>query len=93
MLIEVKQEHIAKGVRQNCSLCPVALAIHAKMKTDCGAECSVMMSYVQLFLNYVPKYNVVRLPVDVSKWIERFDNTGVGEPFSFELVAKDEFFV
>lgn len=87
MLIEVKQEHIDKGMKRHCSLCPVALAVIDKIKPD--IECRVGAR--SILFGTSTTYASIMLQLGVVSWIHRFDATGVGEPFSFELDIPEQF--
>jgi hypothetical protein len=75
--INVTQEHIDKGLRRQCSKCPVALAI----KDVCKPETYVNVSSVI----YVGGKFSKAAPLDVERFIGRFDGSFSVEPFSFDL--------
>ena len=73
--IEVKQEHINKGIRYQCYECPVALALR-----DSGFN-YVHVSYFSVRVNeeYVP------LPKVVQSKIIGFDAGEPVSPFAFQI--------
>lgn len=82
MKIEVKQEHIEKGKRQDACHCPVALAIKDTVK--------VKFVYVHLFeINLKKKWArkavEITLSKKVEKFVKKFDDGKKVKPFSFEL--------
>jgi hypothetical protein len=79
MRIEVKQEHIDKGIRAKCTTCPVALAIHEATSGELGTV------YVDVTTVFVGSMTSIPLPIVAIEWIAEFDYQGTGEPFSFEL--------
>jgi hypothetical protein len=79
--ISVTAEHIAKGVAGDCELCPVALAI-----LDAFPD----LMYISVGLDNIivgPRgaRTVIDAPLEVRAFIEVFDGTGDGEPFTFTL--------
>ena len=81
MLIRVTQEHIDKGVRDDCRQCPVALAIQEATKSIVD----VLPMYCQF--TYISDWpgKAVNLPIEVTEFIKGFDSEGFGLPFTFEL--------
>lgn len=78
MRIEVKQEHIAKGRRQSCYKCPIALAISEAMNVENPEVGSGRVRIGDVYY---------WLPSEAKDFINRFDAKyppAVG-PFSFEL--------
>lgn len=93
MIIHVTAEDIAEGVRENCSKCPVARAIHraaGATSVDVSAGPGPRISpiqweaYVYPTARHVPSTKI-DLPGIVVARIEAYDATGVMEPFEFEL--------
>lgn len=78
MKIAVTQEHIDKGLRSRCKLCPVALALH-----DSGFP-EAMTGLFHCWLNGL-RSGARLLPGPVTKFILGFDNGKVYKPFDFEL--------
>ena len=77
MKIEVTQAHIEQGVKSDCSLCPVALAMAESGFDQPHATCRDL-SWLGV---------LVKTPLRVSEWIERFDLGRQVEPFTFEIDA------
>ena len=80
MLIEVTREHISQGQRQECALCPVALAIKAVIPCT---YCAVGVGSVQMIRR--KQWYDLDLPAKVQKFIKEFDLGLPVRPFSFEL--------
>jgi hypothetical protein len=86
--VTVTQEHIDKGMRNQCSICPVALAFRDvnNMRDVLVGEssCHVKLWHDQYFRN------AATLPSVVSDRIRDFDS-GLGmEPFEFSIEVPDE---
>ena len=80
MKISVTAEHIAKGERDSCTACPVALAL-----IDAGVESpEVNYTRVWYYRDNLPSFLAI-LPPDVTDKIQLFDDFGVMEPFTFEI--------
>ena len=80
--ITVTAEHIARGRRDSCGLCPVALAI-----ADAGLG-PAWVDSAHVTLRKRGHWTEVDLPSDVSRFIEAFDggyDDGTVRPFTFEL--------
>lgn len=93
MIIHVTAEDIVEGVKQDCSRCPVALAIRraaGAASVDVSAAPGPRISPIQweteiyLSARLVPSIQIA-LPGAVVARIEAYDATGVMEPFEFEL--------
>lgn len=83
MQIQVKQEHIDKGVQGKCGSCPIALAINENLVD--GVISNVRYSRVDLVKNEVYLAEELWLPPEASRFIRSFDNGEQVQPFSFEL--------
>ena len=84
--VEVTQEDIAKGVRADCDFCPVALAL----RRATGWIWAVRKMRAERFSYFVfVPHLVVALPHVVETFIDTFDKSGEGSPFSFELELND----
>ncbi len=86
MIIEVKQEHINVGLKSNCKLCPLALAI--KEKT--GLETAVGVTIAEI--EHAGKYTRYDLPRQAINFIRDFDCSREVYPFFFTLKEQDENF-
>ena len=75
MNIKVTQEHIDKGIRGKCRLCPIALAI----KDEIGKIVMVNVFDVDI------DGQVIRLPTTAFDFVQRFDADLKVSPFTFEL--------
>lgn len=85
MIIRVTQEHIARGERQDCEKCPIALA--AK---DCWPNSGQVMAELQLELfDYNgQEYYTYALPEVALEFIKNFDKGKEVKPFEFEMPDK-----
>jgi len=77
----VTQEHIDRGVQDECDRCPVALAIAEQTPFPFG--------FVEAYGDYIMWSCVIdqyaRAPFEVNRFITRFDDGLPVAPFSFEL--------
>jgi hypothetical protein len=78
--VTVTAEHIARGERDNCVCCPVALAI-----ADAFPGAIVWVGGARALIDEVGHDVEADLPVEVEEFVCRFDDDGFGEPFTFEL--------
>lgn len=76
--IEVKQRHIQDGVKGECFMCPVALAVTeiTHCMTRVGTE------FIKVYDEPFQKFE---MPAEVAKFIEEFDDGDSVQPFSFDL--------
>lgn len=84
MEIEVTQDHIERGVADNCYDCPVALAL-----IDAGLG-GVSVNAVQIEYAHGHLQEIVKTPEVVSGFIFDFDDETVRHecrPFTFELAV------
>lgn len=76
MTVEVKQEHIDAGLKNNCVNCPIAKAL-----LDCGY--SARVGSIHVFISDTKiKYS---LPAIAQVFIAHFDSDLPVAPFIFEL--------
>ena len=75
MQFRVTRKDIKTGKKDNCQLCPVALA----MKRALGAEVQVLMGKYQF------QSAAHELPYKVTQFIKRFDDGLPVKPFSFNI--------
>jgi len=87
--MQVRQEHIDKGIREKCGSCPIALAINEHLVD--GVISNVRYSRVDLVKNEVYLVEELRLPPEASRFIRSFDNGEQVQPFSFELEIPAEY--
>ena len=83
MKIEVTQDLIDKGVKGDCSACPVALAflLHPEV-----GRVAIGPGTLDIDLNVPPfVWSTEELPSKVDDWMADFDMGGQVEPFSFEI--------
>ena len=79
--INVTAEHIAAGVQQSCSHCPVALAL-----ADAFPEADVYANGATFDIRPHGGGGLhLDLPGEAEDFIVRFDDDGYGEPFSFTV--------
>ncbi len=75
MRVRVTKRHIAAGRRFHSDSCPIALALSEHFGFVCVAENG--------FLDDSDRYR--RLPKKACAFIDTYDKTGKGAPFSFEI--------
>ncbi len=80
MKIEVTTEDIAKGVREDCHGCPIALACKRLGVRDVAVEREAVV-----YRNYEGEWDEASMPEVGEAFIEAFDAGRDVEPFSFEL--------
>lgn len=80
-VINVTAEHIAKGERQECTRCPIALAIESAIPE---ADYLAVYSTAAVF-NVGDVIAEIALPAAAERFIHSFDLGYSPEPFSFEL--------
>lgn len=82
--IDVTAEHIKKGKRKNCKLCPIALAARGVIPEDWiwVDQCALT---VRVDGPDIPSYPSYSLPEDAQEFIRRFDQGYEVEPISFEI--------
>ena len=81
MKIKVTQDHINKGRRNTCALCPVALAI----KEQVGAEYICVGSYTISIGTNMISSTIYTVPPECEKFMKDFDWFRDVSPFEFEL--------
>ncbi len=81
MKIEVKQEHIDKGIRYKCDACPVALAI----KEQINPHGLIVRNNIIIKLKSTSKIMVLFIPKKAQTFIMSFDALRKVEPFVFDL--------
>lgn len=87
-LIRVKQEHIAEAKRRMLSTqgfsksknCPIALALKEHFKSD-----EITVGKTSFIVN---SYAAKDLPRSCRRFIARFDNNRLVEPFNFFFISK-----
>ena len=83
MKIKVTQEHIKMGISESGRRCPVALAIN-----DVNLFEIPHVGYTHVsgeILGQPWTYLCLELPSAVTEWIKKFEATGEGSEFEFEL--------
>lgn len=87
ILIRVREEHIALGASDNCSYCPIALAIGDTIPFPILRSPPVVTNGV---VNFVMNESLVYsiLPRSARKFIKKFDNKESVKPFNFYLNPK-----
>lgn len=78
--ISVTDEDIAAGERGSCGRCPVARAVRRSTGAD-GVR--VNEGDIEISMSICEPHMRALLPRDACIWISRFDERGVGEPFTF----------
>lgn len=84
ILIEVSDLHIVKGSRQDCRSCPVALAVKQKVR-PIWSKCGVLVRHHSIRIRVGRRAMFVKVPVKVTRFIERFDNWEKVRPIYFWL--------
>jgi hypothetical protein len=81
--INVTAEHIARGTPGECAHCPVALAIQDALPGLAG----VAVGNAEISILPKPRGSWIEVdtPRGVPYFVLRYDSTGTGEPFSFDL--------
>ena len=77
--VKVTQDHIARGLRNNSSLCTIALALE-----EATGHAAIVSLYSAFLLPATP-LKIFRLPDEVSIFIHRFDVGFSVQPFEFEV--------
>ncbi len=83
MIIAVTQAHITAGRRNDCTLCPLALAFHAA-----GLNVSVCPSHVDVYRSCNPIAEFtgrIGLPIAARNFVMAFDSGAPVLPFEFEI--------
>lgn len=85
MRVKVTQEHINKGERISCSRCPVALAIAdiTNVVVSVTTTCFYRLKKTRQDRFHLRKK--VDMPLEVRKFVRRFDSYQPVEPFEFDL--------
>jgi len=84
MKIQVTEEHIEAGVREDCYLCPIALAIKEQVEIKSVSVASVAN------INYMSgTRKVYKLSRAAINFIERFDGGKKVKPFNFVMTHYD----
>ncbi len=79
--VEVRQEDIARGVRDDACRCPIALAV-SRLTTDVVYVEDQKIEIVGLGRFYMPEPAV--------RFVAHFDNGDAVEPFAFDLELDDQ---
>lgn len=88
MLIQVKQEHIDKGEREDCFGCPIFWALSEALGRDfseLGGSMVGISSKVIMITRPFKDAVELETPGPVRRRIRHYDRTGKMRPFSFEL--------
>lgn len=87
--IVINKIDILNGLRQDCYLCPIALALKRKLRNKCEElivshdNLEFDLIHRNIFFTYVAK-----LPLKAQNFIKEFDYIGYAKPFSFEVKLK-----
>jgi hypothetical protein len=79
--VNVTAEHIAQGVQESCSHCPIALALDDAFP-DATAYANGATFDLWFHAGDAVRFS---LPGEAEDFIARFDDDGFGEPFSFTV--------
>ena len=84
--VPLTKEHIYKGIQKNCRLCPVALALIAKLKELGIIKLEVIrVDYLEAVYLVGFEYQRIKLCDDVRGILVKFDNTHKMEPCTMIL--------
>ncbi len=91
MKINVTAEHIKKGKRGDCNLCPVALAIleEFKRRDIKPPAVDVCEEYVRIYDAFM-RTHLIDFSCRVTEFIEKFDMKETVKPFAFLLPHKEK---
>ena len=78
--IQVTQEHIEHGIPNNCSCCPIALAVQEVFPRQI-----VEVGQFDLTVGGTKRHLEYELPEEASDFVEQFDMGHYVRPFDFEL--------
>lgn len=86
MIINVTQEHIAKGLKGNSCQCPVALALNEAFEGKYVASVGALTAdlYIKKDRLFVLE-RLASLPQEATNFIMRFDKEKFVQPFSFDI--------
>ena len=93
MIVKVTEEHIEKGIREDCLNCPVALAIYEMLPYPYSPSVSTRHNRgaaVVLSNKDDVNWNLL-IPIEgdvIYDFIMNFDNGYYVEPFEFELKVR-----
>lgn len=82
MLIQVTQEHIAKGTFAGAYTCPIALACSEAIGRKCGVASGQVWDDSN---NCNPENLIANLPEFAHEWYGQFDAGEDVQPFEFDL--------
>lgn len=87
MLINVTQDHIDRGVKEDCEKCPVALAVFETVPGCVYADVSDIGIKVHIrdVANGGYGVSTTKAPASVPAFYAAFDSGRPVKPFSFEL--------
>lgn len=85
MLIHVTSEHIQNGQRNDCTGCPIALALLEKYY-----DARVAADFMQIKKQPYDDWRYLQFPKAVKTFIQKFDSGEEVFPFSFTTKAKEE---
>jgi hypothetical protein len=84
--VSVTQADIDSGHRNDCTECPIALAINRAAPFDLAYSFKVRHSYVEVFMNNKTGANEFwELPYEAKMFIRNFDKNKPVKPFEFEI--------
>ena len=79
--IKVTADHIARGIKKDCSRCPVALSL-----MDCLGAGSVTVWHSQIHLSCANGYPLTfKTPRSVKRFMKAFDAMKLVGPFNFKI--------
>lgn len=89
--VEVTEEDIREGERDNCRSCPIALALQRALPPD--VELVTVGRYYARWAFDESKFALwfaATLPLQAKRFIALFDDGMAVEPFAFELFMEEE---
>ena len=79
MIIEVTEQHIRHGTRNNCEHCPIALAVNETFNIN-----TAVVSGEDFAIGEGINFKEYSLPQEARDFIRQFDDGDEVQPFTFE---------
>ncbi len=88
--IQVAQEDINQGIKEDCRRCPVALAI-ARVTTNCDISVARYIQFIHATGNNNRNFFLRLLPLHMQAWIGDFDFGYFVRPTAFKLEIPEKY--
>jgi hypothetical protein len=94
VIVEVRDDHISRGEKEDCAYCPVALAINELLDPNYHSEVANRHAVVYSEASAIsifhaewlaPMYETDEVPEELFNFVEMFDNEIEVKPFSFKI--------